>query len=111
MSITDTLNDRETKYGNFIELATAIQAFKSIMRASPAYPRMTSVQREAMEMDMVKTCRILYGDPMHFDSWRDKAGYASLAVEEFSPRQDGKQMAPAANPTTPVELLQAVAAE
>lgn len=109
MSITETLNDRETKYGNFIDLATAIQAFKSIMRAAPAYPRMTAVQREAMEMDMMKTCRILYGDPMHFDSWRDKAGYAALAVEEFNPREDGSVMKPAANPVTPLELLQTVA--
>ena len=54
-------------------------------------------------------CRIMYGDPMHFDSWRDTAGYAALAVEEFNPRQDGSVMTPAANPKDPVELLQTLA--
>lgn len=103
-----TLNDRESKYGAFGELARAIQAFKSVLRASPAYPRMTATQREAMEMDMMKTCRILYGDPMHFDSWRDKAGYAMLAVEEFHPRGNGEAMKPAENPATPQQLEQVV---
>jgi hypothetical protein len=108
VSITEILNERESKYGQFTDLATAAQAFKSITRAAPAYPRMTSVQREAMEMILLKVCRVIYGDPMHFDSWRDIAGYAALAVEEFSPRQDGKPMEPAANPTTPMEMLQTV---
>lgn len=107
MSITDTLNDRESKYGSFNELAVAIQSLKSVFRASPAYNRMTAVQREAMEMIITKQCRIWYGDPMHFDSWRDTAGYAALAVEEFHPREDGSKMEPAANPTTPLELVQA----
>ena len=82
-----------------------------MVRASPAYNGMTSVQREALEMIVVKTCRIIYGDPMHFDSWRDIAGYAALAVEEFNPREDHKPMEPAANPSTALEVLRAVAAE
>lgn len=108
MTIVDTLNDRESKYGDFGELARAIQAFKSVARASPAWVKMTATQREAIEMDMMKTCRILYGDPMHFDSWRDKAGYAMLAVEEFNPRANKQPMQPAPNPTTPLELEKAV---
>jgi hypothetical protein len=106
--LTGILDDREKKYGDFGELAKAIQAFKSVARAAPAWPRMTATQREAMEMDLVKTCRILYGDPMHFDSWRDKAGYAMLAVEEFHPRVGEGEMKPAANPTTPQQLEHAV---
>jgi hypothetical protein len=111
MSITETLNDRESKYGQFGQVATSAQALKSLTRASPAFHRMTAVQREAIEMILLKTCRIIYGDPMHFDSWRDIAGYAALAVEEFHPREDGSKMQPAANPSTAVEVLHAVAAE
>lgn len=104
MSIVETLNEREAAYGEFGELAKAIQAFKSVLRNAPAYPRMTAAQREAMEMVMMKTCRVLYGDPMHFDSWRDMAGYAMLAVEEFHPRGDKAPMKPAENPETPAQL-------
>lgn len=110
MSITETLNEREKAYGGFGDLATAIQAFKSVLRNSPAFVKMTATQREAMECIMLKQCRVLYGDPMHFDSWRDIAGYAALAVEEFHPREDGAQMKPAENPRTALELLNAVAA-
>jgi hypothetical protein len=111
MSITETLNDREAKYGQFTDLATGAQALKSMVRASAAYPRMTSVQREAIEMIMLKTCRLMYGDPMHFDTWRDIAGYAALAVEEFTPRSDGARMQAAPEIKTPAEVLHAVAAE
>ena len=104
-SITDTLNDREKKYGNFGTLAQAVQAFKSVCRASPAWAGMTATQREATEMIMLKMCRILYGNPLHFDSWRDAAAYATLATEEFSGKQS---MVAATNPVTPVDLIEAV---
>jgi hypothetical protein len=113
MTIVDTLNDRESQYGDFGELARAIQAFKSVARASPSWPRMTSTQREASEMILMKMCRLLYGNPMHFDTWHDVAGYAALAVEEFHPnergtRANGEPMKAAANPQTPLELEKAV---
>ena len=106
--ITDTLDERQDIYGNFAELARAIQAFKAVLRASPAWPTMTAIQREVMDMDIVKNCRIMYGNPMHMDNWRDKAGYSTLAVEEFFPREDHKPMEPAGNPQTPLELEQTV---
>lgn len=109
--ITDVLDERENTYGDFSELARAIQAFKAVLRASPAWPAMTAIQREVMDMDAVKNCRIMYGNPMHMDNWRDKAGYSTLAVEEFFPRADKKAMAPAANPTTALELEQTVKAD
>lgn len=114
--ITDTLDDREKTYGDFGQLARAIQAFKAVLRASPAWPTMTAIQREVMDMDIVKNCRIMYGNPMHMDNWCDKAGYSTLAVEEFFPRDPPTQgsdaasdhMKPAGNPATPLELEQAV---
>ena len=84
MTIQDTLNDRETRYGDFGVLARAIQSFKNVYRSAPGWAKMTDVQREVMDMDIVKNCRILYGDPTHRDSWTDKAGYALLADEEFT---------------------------
>lgn len=84
MTIQDTLNDREERYGDFAQLACAIQSFKDVYRKAPGWAKMSAVQREAMDMDLVKTCRILYGDPTHADSWADKCGYAMLAHEEFT---------------------------
>lgn len=105
--VTDVLNDREKTYGEFAPLAKAIQAFKAVLHACPSWPIMTAIQREVMEQDIVKNCRIMYGSPMHMDNWRDKAGYATLAVEEFHPREGVKPqpMVAAANPKDPVELI------
>lgn len=108
MTVVETLNGRESKYGDFGELAKAIQAYKSAIRHAPSWPKMTAVQREAAEMIALKLCRIVYGDPLHFDSWHDIAGYATLASEEFSETLGQRPMTPADNPTTPLELEQAV---
>jgi hypothetical protein len=104
--IQSTLNDREAKYGDFGELSKAIQAYKSAIRHAPSWPKMTAVQREAAEMIATKLCRIVYGDPLHFDSWYDIAGYATLAAEEFG--QGKRPMVPADNPATPLELAEVV---
>lgn len=104
--IQSTLNDHEAKYGDFGELAKAIQAYKSAIRHAPSWPKMTAVQREAAEMIATKLCRIVYGNPLHFDSWHDIAGYATLAGEEFG---DGRApMVAASEPATPIELQEAV---
>lgn len=84
MNLTETLNDRENLYGDFGTLAEAIQALKALAHKAPSWPQMTPVQREAMDMAIVKQCRILYGNPHLRDSWLDFAGYAHLAVEEMA---------------------------
>ena len=84
MTPQETLNEREGQYGSFNTLANAVQAFKTVCRAAPSWPKMTAVQRETMDMLVLKQCRILYGDPMHADSWHDLCGYAMLATEEFN---------------------------
>lgn len=83
MNLTETLNDREEKYGDFGRLADAIQAMKNVARSAPGWLAMNAVQREAMDMVMVKQARLLYGDPQVRDSWLDLSGYAHLAVEQM----------------------------
>ncbi len=107
MSVQETLDDREKVYGDFGILANAIQAFKNVYRSAPGWNGMTAVQREGLDMDIVKTCRLLYGDPQHYDSWHDRAGYATLVVEEFAKAHAKKeQMAPPAKPEHPRDLDQ-----
>jgi hypothetical protein len=103
--VDNTLNDREATYGDFASLAKAIQAYKSAARAAPSWPAMSAVQREVIDMKLVKMCRSLYGNPNHVDNWVDGAGYDMLAAEEL-----GRVRAPAAaaNPANPLELEQTV---
>jgi hypothetical protein len=100
--VADTLNEREKVYGDFGQMANAVQAFKSVCRAAPSWATMTATQRECAEMVMLKMCRVLYGSPLYFDTWHDIAGYATLATEEFARK---RPMEPAPSPKEPVELL------
>ncbi len=106
MAVQDTLDEREKVYGDFAVLAGAIQAFRNVYRSAPGWKKMTAVQREVMDMDIVKNCRLLYGDPTaQLDSWHDKSGYAMLATEEFAKTHAQKtEMAPPAEPTHPMDL-------
>lgn len=104
MKVENVLNERESRYGDFGRLAQAAQAFKSVCRNAPSWSNMTATQREAAEMIMLKMVRVLYGNPLHFDTWHDIAGYATLATEEFARK---RPMVPAENPKEPVDLLEA----
>lgn len=106
MTVTDILNAREKLYGDFGQMARVVQGLKSVYHSSPNWNALTAVQREVLEMDALKTVRILWGDPTHVDNWVDKAGYATLGAEEFA----GKRlMAPAANPTLFGEVVEDLA--
>lgn len=103
--IQEKLTDREAKYGDFGKLAGAVQAFKNVYRNAPSWLLLTAVQREVMEMNLLKTCRILYGDPQHEDSWEDLCGYAMLATEEFARARAAKtKMEPPAELSHPTDL-------
>lgn len=106
MTVQETLDDREAKYGDFATNAAAMQAFKNVYRSAPGWKKMTAVQRETLDMIITKTCRLLYGDPMQqHDTWHDIGGYAVLATEEFARAQAQKtQMAPPAQPEHPRDL-------
>ncbi len=105
-NVDETLTDREKRYGNFPPLAAVIQAFKSVARSAPSWPKMTAVQREAIDMTFTKMARALYGDPMHMDNYHDGAGYMQLAAEEFERAAAAKKdMRPATNFNHATELL------
>ena len=48
------------------------------MRREHGFDEINPIQLEALEMDAVKTSRILWGDPDHSDHWDDKMGYSYL---------------------------------
>jgi len=81
--VAATLAERETQYGNFLIKAGKIQRLKEEMRHAPGWERMPDDMRESLEMIATKIGRILYGDPNHFDSWHDIAGYAKLIADRI----------------------------
>tara|TARA_R110000764_G_scaffold239181_1_gene337725 strand:- start:406 stop:669 length:264 start_codon:yes stop_codon:yes gene_type:complete len=73
-----TLKERGSRYGNFEGQSALCQSLKAVMQAAPGWKRLSSAQKESLEMIQHKTARILNGDPNYADSWHDIAGYATL---------------------------------
>ena len=83
--ISDTLDERGTRYGLFVGQADASQALKRVLY-SILDDRGTGVendQLEALEMICHKMARIMNGDPNYSDSWHDIAGYATLVADRL----------------------------
>lgn len=82
--VDDTVTQRGERYGLFADGAVIMQDLKAVMRATPGWERLTPSQREALEMIQHKIGRVLNGDPMYDDSWRDISGYSTLILNELN---------------------------
>lgn len=82
--IDDTVTQRGERYGLFADGAVIMQDLKAVMRSTPGWERLTPSQREALEMIQHKIGRVLNGDPMYDDSWRDISGYSTLILNELN---------------------------
>jgi hypothetical protein len=80
MMQTDALlTERGTTHGKFEDNARYAQRLRALWRTSPAWASMPDEHKEALDQMAGKFSRILSGQSMFFDHWRDVAGYASLA--------------------------------
>jgi hypothetical protein len=84
MNIDNTLNERGERYGEFSEFSVICQSLKDIIRNTKGWGKLTPSQKEALEMIMHKSARILNGDPNWVDSWHDISGYASLEEKRLN---------------------------
>ena len=86
MSVEKTLQERGARYGDFTDHAAICQGIKMLMMASAGWPRLSFVQKQALEVIADKIARILSGDPNYADNWHDIQGYAKL-VEDRLPKE------------------------
>lgn len=83
MNINETLAVRETRYGEYMDVATIAQNLKFVMQQSVNWNHLEADQMESLDMIANKIARILNGDPNYDDSWHDIAGYATLVAERL----------------------------
>ena len=76
--INNTLDEREKRYGSFTDFSELCQRLKETMHNNKGWDKLSSTQRESLEMIQHKVARILNGDPDYVDNWHDVAGYATL---------------------------------
>jgi hypothetical protein len=76
------LAKRNTRYGNFKDVAQVAQEMKNAIRMCNN-SELEDDQIEALDMIASKIARILNGDPNYADSWIDIAGYATLVADRL----------------------------
>ena len=82
--VETTLEERDTRYGGFINNASIAQRIKAVMHSAPNWTEMSYDKREALDQIASKIGRILTGDPEYVDNWHDIAGYATLVEQRLT---------------------------
>ena len=83
--VTQSLDERGKRYGNFLDHARVTQRLKTIAHqfAREHNKRFDVDQAEALDMIFHKIGRVLNGDPNYADNWLDIAGYAKLVADRL----------------------------
>lgn len=88
-TVTDTLVERGSRYGDFAGQAKVTQELKGLVRyhLKARTKVLAPDQQEALDMIMHKIGRIINGDQDYADSWHDIAGYATLVDKRLQGEQ------------------------
>ena len=82
--ITETLGQREKRYGEYVHVAATAQELKEILRRGHSWGIMEAYMQESLDLIANKLARIVNGCPFYDDSWHDVGGYAKLVEIELN---------------------------
>jgi hypothetical protein len=82
--ITETLGQREGRYGEYVKVAATAQQLKETLRGGDSWNGMEAYMQESLDLIANKLARIVNGDPFYDDSWHDVGGYAKLVEIELN---------------------------
>ena len=82
--VTETLGQREKRYGEYVRVATTAQQLKETLRSGASWGIMEPYMQESLDLIANKLARIVNGCPFYDDSWHDVGGYAKLVEIELA---------------------------
>ena len=82
--VTETLDQRENRYGEYKNVSATSQWLKDIIHAGGSWNAMEPYMQESLDLIANKLARIVNGDPFYDDSWHDVGGYAKLVEIELA---------------------------
>lgn len=82
--VKSTLNERQTRYGKFIDVAIAAESMAGKLELFDGWRKAEPDQREATRMILQKLARAFSGDPDYVDNWHDIQGYAKLVEDRLN---------------------------
>ena len=84
--IEKTLNERQSQYGDFSDVAELTQGLLSVM-SKYGYDDMPNAHKESIHMIASKLARIVNGDCDYIENWHDISGYATLMERELKTKE------------------------
>ena len=91
MEVNKILKARAGTYGEYRDVSQISQDIKKVIKNSRNYPLMPAYMLESLELIANKLARILNGDPMYDDSWRDISGYCTLVLMEIEDMENSDE--------------------
>ena len=82
--VTETLGQRENRYGEYSKVSGTAQFLKGAIRYGDSWNDMEPYMQESLDLICNKIARIVNGDPFYDDSWHDVGGYAKLVEIELA---------------------------
>ena len=82
--VTETLNTRGNRYGEYANVSATSQTLKETLRSGASWGIMEPYMQESLDLICNKLARIVNGDPFYDDSWHDVGGYAKLVEIELA---------------------------
>ena len=82
--VTETLDTRGNRYGEYRNVSTTAQQLKETLRDGVSWSIMEPYMQESLDLIANKLARIVNGDPFYDDSWHDVGGYAKLVEIELA---------------------------
>tara|TARA_Y100000310_G_scaffold324866_1_gene387320 strand:+ start:10581 stop:10850 length:270 start_codon:yes stop_codon:yes gene_type:complete len=82
-TIDGILEERGPVHGDAKKQFTLSQNLKAVARYGTDFEHLSPLQKEALDMILMKVSRVVVGDENHQDHWDDIAGYAALVSKEL----------------------------
>lgn len=83
-SVKAILVERSKTHGPFISHAIVAQELKDVLRMEVrGWEHLHPDMRQALDVIMDKTARIMTGDPFYLDHWDDICGYSKLVADRL----------------------------
>ncbi|HGJ5456738.1 TPA: DUF6378 domain-containing protein [Pseudomonas aeruginosa] len=87
-SIDQTLSERGSRYGSFMDHARIAQRLQDVMREEKGWYALQHDQRQALTVIADKIARMLNGKPDYRDNWHDIVGYAKLVDDRMAAQEN-----------------------
>lgn len=81
--ITETIEERSERYGDWRTQAEIAQRLKRVFADTPSWPYLPDYMLECFEMLANKLSRCLNGDYMYIDNIHDAIGYLTITEKQM----------------------------